>query len=93
MGADDALLLRLGEHVHHAAVAFRPVGFGDAVHERNIEVVRSEFTTEAVKIGPRLLWRSSPGLAQHSDFVSWNVLQRLGDVRMTAVRICGVEEA
>src|SRR5258706_5280327 len=92
MGADDALLLRLGEYIHHAAVAFRPVSFGDAVHERDIEVVRSQLTTEAVEIGARLLRGSSPRLGEHGDLVSWNVLQRLGDIRMTAIGIGRVEE-
>ena len=51
MGADDALLLGLREHVHDAAVACGPVGLGDAVDQEDVDVVDAEFLAEAVEIG------------------------------------------
>src|SRR5436305_11696646 len=39
MGADNSLLLRVGEDVHHAAVAVGPVTLCKAMHQRDIDVV------------------------------------------------------
>ena len=93
MGANDSLLLGFGEHIHGSAEAVGPVGFGDAVHEADIEIVRPEFFAEAIEIGPHAIGVARPGLGQDRDFVARHVLQRFGNVRMAAVGVGGIEEA
>ena len=93
MGADDSLLLGFGENVHGAAVAVGPVGFGDAVHQADVEVVGAEFAAEAVEVGAHAGGVARPGFGEHGDFVAWHVLQRFGDVRVASVGVGGIEEA
>jgi hypothetical protein len=93
VGADDSLLFRFRKHVHGAAVAVGPVGFGYAVHEADVEVVGAEFAAEAVEIGAHGGGIACPGFCQHGDFVARHVLERFGDMGMASVRIGSVEEA
>ena len=51
MSADNALLLGFGEHVHHSAVALRPVSFGQAMHQANVDVIGAEFLAKAIEVG------------------------------------------
>src|SRR5579872_4653723 len=93
MRADNPLLLRFGEHVHGAAVAIGPVGFSDAVHQTDIEIIGAEFFSKAVEVGAHSGCVASPALREYRDLVALYVLQGLGYVRMAAIGIGGVEEA
>ena len=46
VGADDALFLGFGEHVHHAFVAIRPVALGEAVHKADVDVIGAQLAAE-----------------------------------------------
>ena len=59
----------------------------------NVEVVGAEFLAKAVEVGAGRGGVARPSLGQHGNLVARNMLQRFGDVRMTAVRVGGVEEA
>jgi hypothetical protein len=93
VSANDALLLGFGENVHDAAVAVGPVGFGEAMHEADVDVIGAEFAAETVQVGASGDGVAGPGLGEDGDFVAGHMLEGFGDVRVAAVRICGVEEA
>ena len=93
MGADDALLLGLGEHVHHAAITRGPVGFGGAVDEQDVDVVGAELAAEAIEVIANFLGIAVVGLGEHGDFVARQLLDGRRYIRMAAVGVGGVEEA
>src|SRR5579859_2132108 len=92
VGADDSLLLGFGEYVHDTAIAVGPIGFGDAVHQADVEIIGAEFAAEAIEIGAGGSGIARPGFREHRDFVARHVLERLGYVRMASVGVGGVEE-
>ena len=87
MGPNDALLLGLRQDVHDPAIARRPVPFGDAVDEDNVDMVDAELSPEAVKVGTDAGGISSVGLGEDGDLVARELLQGCGNVRMAAVRV------
>ncbi len=93
MGADDSLLLGFFENIHDAAIASGPIGFGEAVHEADIDIVGAELAAEAVEIGAGGRGIAGPGFCEHSDLVARHVPERFGNVRMASVGIGGVEKA
>src|SRR5580700_11605610 len=93
MRPNNPLLLRLREHVHHSSKTLRPIGFGDAMHQADIEIIDSQFAPKAVKVSARTRGIAPPGLCQDCDFISRHVLKRLGYMRMASIRISGVEES
>src|SRR5690348_6639707 len=93
VGTNDALLLSFGEDIHYTPIARSPVAVGQAVHQADVDVVRSQFPAEAVQVGTRFLWVPCPSLGEHGDLVSRNMFEGLGDMGMTAIGVRGVEEA
>ena len=93
MGADDALLLGLGERVHGSSIFLRPAVLGQAVHHEYVDVIRVQFFPKAVDVGPHAGGVPRPGLGHDGYLVAGDVLQRLGSVRMAAVGIRQIEEA
>ena len=74
MGADDALLLGLGEDVHGAAIARGPVAFGDAVDEDDIDIVDAELAAEAVEVAAQAGGIARVGFGHDDDFVAGELL-------------------
>ena len=62
MRPDHALLLRFRQHIHHAPVALGPITFSQAMHQAHVDVIHPQFFAEPVKICPRRLRITSPGL-------------------------------
>jgi uncharacterized protein YceH (UPF0502 family) len=93
MRANHAFPLGLGEDVHHPAIALGPVGFREAVHQADVEMIGAEFAAEAVKVGFGGAWVPRPRFSQDRDLVAGDMLQSLGYMWMGAVSIGGVEEA
>lgn len=59
---DDALLLRLADHVHRPALLLVPVFIEHAVQQQNVDIVRIQLTPEAIQIRPHLRRRRSARL-------------------------------
>src|ERR1700743_3784053 len=93
MRANDPLLLRLGEHVHCAAISRSPIALGNAVDEHDIDVIDSQLFTEAVEVGADTGGVAGIGLGKNCDLVAWNMLQTFGDIGMAPIGVCSVEEA
>jgi len=92
VGADDALVLGFFEDIHDGAIARGPIGFGEAVHEENVDVVDAEFAAEAIEVGAHFGGVARPGFGEHGDVAAVDVLESFGNVRMTAVGVRGVEK-
>ena len=93
MGADNSLLLRVGEDVHHAAIAVGPVTLCKAMHQRDIDIFHVQFFPEALDVRLHPVVVARPGLGEDGHFLSRDALQRLARVRMAAVGVGEVEEA
>src|SRR5271167_593774 len=90
--SNDALLLGLGQHVHDTAIACRPISFGDAVYEDNVDIVDPEFSPVTVKVGADTSGITSVGLGEDGHFIAGELLQGRSNVRMTAIGVCRIEE-
>ncbi len=93
MSANDALFFGFGENVHDAFVALGPIAFGEAVHEADVDVIGAELAAKTVEIGASGGGVARPRFGEHGDCIARDVLQGFGNVRVTAVRIGGIEEA
>ena len=87
MSPNDPLLLRLRKHVHHSAIALRPISFGEAMHQANIEIVRSQFLSEAIQIGSRRRRVARPRFGQHRNPIALYMLQRFRHMQPMVISI------
>jgi len=93
VGANDFFLLGVFEDVHDRAVAGGPVGFGEAMHQEDVDLFDAEFAAEAVDVGAHFVGIARPGFGKDGDLGAVELLERGGDVGMAAVGVGGVEEA
>ena len=93
MGANDALFLGFRKHIHNAFEALGPITFGQAVHEANVDMIGVEFAAETLEIIASSGRIARPRLGEHRDFITRDMFERFGHVRMAAVGIGGIEEA
>ena len=93
VGADDALLLGLGERVHRSRIFLRPAVLGQAVHHEYVDVIGVQFFPKAVDVGPHAGGVPRPGLGHDGHLVARDVLQSLGSVRVAAIGIGQIKEA
>src|SRR5438094_7505779 len=93
VSANDSFLFCVCEDIHHATEACRPVTFRHAVHETDVDVIGLELTAEAIEVGACTLWVARPSLGHNGDLVTRDMAECLGDMGMTTVGICRIEEA
>src|ERR1700751_327723 len=93
MRADDAFLFGFGENVHHWFEAGGPVAFGQAGHQKDVEMVCPEFPAKAIEVGTHFGSGARPGFREYGDFAAIDAFESFGDMRVAAVGIGGVEEA
>jgi hypothetical protein len=92
VGADDALMFGFFENIHDRAKTRGPVGFGEAMHQEQIDVVDAEFAAKAVNVRAHFFGFARPGFGEDGHFAAVHVLESFADVWMAAVRIGSVEE-
>jgi len=63
------------------------------MHEADVDVFSAELAAKTVEIGAGGGRVARPRFGEYGDFVSRDVLERFGNVRMAAVGIGGIEEA
>ena len=93
--ADGAHLpppLGLPEHVHHAAVARRPVRLGDAVDDERIYVIRPQLREETVNVLAGLAGVAAVGLGLDDVTIARHALHRPAEEGVRAVSVGQVEE-
>src|SRR2546430_4952515 len=90
--ANDDFVLGFFENVHDGTIARGPIALGETVHEKDVDVVGTEFAAEAVEVGAHAVGVTRPGFGKHRYLAKVNVLERFGDVRMAAVGIGGIEK-
>src|SRR5581483_1243391 len=63
------------------------------MHEQDVDVLHAKFFPETIDVGAHARRIAGPRLRKHGDLVALHMLERLGNVWMTSVRIGRVEEA
>src|SRR2546428_12333002 len=93
MSANDALFFGFGKHIHDALVTLDPIAFGEAVHKAYVDIVSAKFASETVEVGASGGGVARPRFGEHGDSIARDMLERIGNVRMAAVRIGRVKRS
>src|SRR5437660_11127004 len=93
MSANDALFFGFGKHIHDALVTLDPIAFGEAVHKAYVDIVSAKFASETVEVGASGGGVARPRFGEPGDSIARDMLERIGNVRLAAVRIGRVKEA
>ena len=90
VGADDAALLFLGEHVHDPAIREGPLLVGQAMHENDVDVIGIQFAQDAIHIALGLAGRGGANFGGDDHVLAVDVIKRGREVAMATVLIRAV---
>ena len=93
MSADDAFLLGIRKHIHHAAIAFGPVPFREAVHQADVDLISPQLPAKTIEVGAGSGGVARPGLGKNGDLIARDMFQSFGHMGMAAVGVSGVKES